>query len=336
MARVPARRTWLIGAAMVLQAIVIGTLVLAPPASTPSNAPLAMVAPPIVAAVVVEEINGIAGRPFDASISPDRATAEQSLRAGDVVAAVLVDLSTQHDTLLLVAPNGTGANDAIRDTLQAIGAPRGRTLTVEVLPLPGRHPVAPYALVLLGTLIGFTAAVIVTVRRGPVEASLRGGALRLRRFVLLAAVCAALAAVGGLAADVGALWLAAVTFLLVLIVALLTTALEAVLDVAGLAVATSLFMLTAAPLTRLIHPILQPEPWATLTPWLPHGAGLEIARSVTVFGGTGSARDWAVLLAYLGLAMATIATARRARTRAGVPVPPPLRPPRPDRGGSRR
>ena len=169
-------------------------------------------------------------------------------------------------------------------------------------------------------VVGFAGAVLATVRRGPVEGSLRGGVIRIHRFVLLAMGCSVVAAPLGAAGSVAVLPVVALTFLLVLVAAMLTTALQSVLDIAGLD-ATILFALTAAPLARGTHPIALPEPWVALTPWLPHGAGLAIARAVIVFGGTGSARDWALLGAYVGLAIVTVTAARQARARAGLAVP---------------
>lgn len=247
------------------------------------------------------------------------------LAAGTVVAAVVVDLATQHDLLLLDQSNAQAANASLQAVVQPLSAARGRDLDVQVRPGSGRSPVVPALLVLLSMLIGLLAAIGATWRRGPVEGSLAGGLVRQRRFILLAGVCAALAGALALAGGVAALPIVVLTFLLVLIAAVATTALQSLFDTAGLAMATLLFTVSAAPLVRGQFPGFLHEPWNTLTPWLAHGAGLRIARSVVLFDSRGSVRDWLVLLAWLGLSIGTLTVARRARARAGIAPPPPLR-----------
>lgn len=324
MARVPSRQAWLLAVALMAQAAVVLGILQASPTPRPHLAPIIVVAAPIVSGVLVQEANALPGRPFEARPGASQDQALPELEAGAAVGVVVVDLATQHDLLFLAEPNGDGANAAVRSAVEAVSASRGRTLEVRTVAIPGSRPAAPYLLVLVCTLLGFAAAVVSTWRRGPMDASMKSSTVRLRRFVAMAAACAGLAALAAMFADVAALPTFGLAFLVVLVAAVGTTALESLLDTAGLAVATVLFALTAAPLARLVHPILLAEPWATLFPWLPHGAGLAIARSILVFHGTGAVRDWALLLAYLGLSVATITTARRARRRAGVPVRPPL------------
>jgi hypothetical protein len=78
------------------------------------------------------------------------------------------------------------------------------------------------------------------------------------------------------------------------------------------------FVLTAAPLVRADHPWLLPTPWSEVTPWLPHGAALEAAGQVAGYGGAGTARPVAVLLAWVVVSLVTLAISRRERRRAGV------------------
>lgn len=323
MSRVTSRPGWLVALVLLIQGAVLVSLLI--PVSDPRRAPVALVAPPIVSAVLVEQANALPQHPFDAAPADSKEAALAELESGNVVAALVLDLATQRDLLLLEETNGQALNTSIRGIVQSLTARRGRDLDVQVLPGSGRSPMVPALLVLIAMLLGFGAAIVATWRRGPVEGSLAGGMIRQRRFALLAVACAALAGALALATGVAVLPIVVLTFLLVLIAAVATAALQSLFDTVGLVVATLLFTVTAAPLVRGLHPALLPEPWSTLTPWLARGAGLRVARSVVLFDSPGSVRDWLVLLAWLGLSVGTITVARRARARAGVAPPPPLR-----------
>lgn len=316
MSRLLTRSVWLVAMLLLAQVAVLVSLFGA--GHEPRRAPVVIVAPPIVSAFLVGEVNALPGPPFDAAAAETQEDATVLVRNGEVVAALVVDLATERDLLLLSSSNGTESNDAISAAVRSVSASRGRDLDVTVLDgtADGRAPAVPALFVLLTMLVGFGAALVATWRRGPVESQLAGAVVRQRWFVLLAAVAAVLAAAAGLVLDVDPLPFAALTFLLVLVAAACTTALESLFDTAGLALATLLFVITVAPMLRGLHPSLLPEPWNSLEPWLPHGAGLRIARALMLFDSDGPARSWVILLAWLGIAMGTIALSRRARARA--------------------
>jgi hypothetical protein len=97
-----------------------------------------------------------------------------------------------------------------------------------------------------------------------------------------------------------------------------TLALAGVLGVGGVGFATLVFVVSAAPLARVEHPLMLPTPWVQLTPWLPHGAALDAARQVAWFDGAGTLRPAVVLLAWLAVSCVVLAVSRRERRRAGV------------------
>ena len=322
MSRLTMRSVWLVALIVLAQVAVLFSLLSA--GHEPRRAPVSIVAPPIVSSFLVNELNALPGTPYDAAAADTQETAAEQVRSGDVVAALVVDLAGDRDLLLLSAANGTQSNDAITASAQAVSAYRGRDLDIDLLDGLGRPPAVPALYVLLTLVVGFVAALIATWQRGPVETSLAGGVVRLRRFFLLAAAAATLAAAAGLMLDVDPLPFAALTFLLVLVAAVCTTALESLFDTAGLALATLLFVVTIAPVMRGLHPSLLAEPWNTLSSWLPHGAGLQIARALMLFDSDGPARSWLILLIWLGIAASTVVLSRRARARAGeAPTPLP-------------
>ena len=330
MSRLTMRSVWLVALIVLAQVAVLFSLFSV--GHQPKRAPVAIVAPPIVSSFLVDQLNALPGTPFDAAAADTRQTAADQVRRGEVLAAVVVDLAADRDLLLLSPANGTRSNDAITASAQGVSASRGRDLDVELVEGGGLPPAAPALYVLLTLVVGFGAAVIATWRRGPVETSLAGGVVRLRRFVLLSAAAAALASAAGLILDVDPLRFAALTFLLVLVAAVGTTALESLFDTAGLALATLLFVVTMAPMVRGLHPSLLPEPWNTLAAWLPHGAGLQIARALMLFDSSGPARSWMVLLVWLAIATSTVTLSRRARARAGVLTSPLTAEPAADAG----
>jgi hypothetical protein len=104
-------------------------------------------------------------------------------------------------------------------------------------------------------------------------------------------------------------WLLAA--LTILAGAMTTQALLSVFGVDGLGVATTVLVLAAAPLVTLVHPLLLPEPWATITPWLPHGAALEAGTSLGYFGGEQVLRPSLVLVAWSVISVIPNVASRR-------------------------
>jgi hypothetical protein len=155
----------------------------------------------------------------------------------------------------------------------------------------------------------------VTWLRGPTTPTLALGARRLAVVAAIALTLGGLIGVGAsLRYDGGFLTWWAIAALTVLVGSVTTLALEGVFGVLGLGVATTLFVLAAAPLVRLTHPLLLPEPWATITPWLPHGAALEAGTEQAYFGGPG-ARPVLIALVWTALSVLTMVVARRERGR---------------------
>jgi hypothetical protein len=316
------RRRTVIAATLVglLQLAVVLTLVLGTSADTTHRAPLVVVAPPVVATAIVDQANGLAGAPVDAQIGASDGAARRAVRDGDAVAAVLVDLRRETDTVLVAGARGSRLNDVVADQVRTFERTFGRDVRlVELVPARAGDAGQRWAYAAVGAwlLVGFVIALVVTWRRGPVAASFRLGARRLLACATVAVGAALL--IGATAAvryDGGfaAWWLAGA--LAVFTVTATTLALESLFGVMGIGAATALFILTGAPLVRLASPWLLPEPWAAVTPWLPHGAALELASGQAYFGGP-ELRPVLVLVAWTALALLTMVVARRERP-AGV------------------
>lgn len=303
----------------VVQVIVIVSLALAGPDDKTHGAPIRIVAPPVVATSLVEAANGAAGRPFEAGALATAEEARDSVRAGRSVAAVVVDLAQQHDVLYVASANGTALNRVIEREVDAFEGAFGRTAVVRDL-VPAKAGDAGhrhvYGLAGLSVLVGLLIAIVVTWRHGSRAQTLIEGTRRFIATSLAAVVLGGL--IGAFYANyydtgLGVWWL--VTSLTILAATGTTLALQSLFGVLGIGVATTFIVLTAAPLARLVHPLMLPQPWAAITPWLPHGAALEAGASHAYFGGDQVVRPLLILAAWTVLSLLTMVVARRERRR---------------------
>ncbi|MFI5429889.1 hypothetical protein [Aeromicrobium sp. UC242_57] len=303
----------------VMQVAVIVSLALAGPDDSTHRAPIRIVAPPVVATSLVEAANGVAGRPFEARALATAEEARESVRAGRSVAAVVVDLAQERDVLYVASANGAALNRVIEREVDVFEGAFGRTAVVhDLVPAKNGDPGHRLVYVLAGVsvLMGLLVAIVATWRHGPRAETLLDGT---RRFFatsvaavvlggLIGAFCAAYYDTG-----LGIWWL--VTSLTILAATSTTLALQSVFGVFGIGVATTLIVLSAAPLVRLVHPLMLPQPWAAVTPWLPHGAALDAGASHAYFGGDQVLRPVLILTAWIALSLLTTVVARRERQR---------------------
>lgn len=312
------RRRLVLGAVLLLQLAVLVAIVLGRSDGTPHGVSVAMVAPPVVGAVLSERIE--AADPSATVVT--RSTTEAALdelRDGLVEAVVVVDLTADQDRLLLSPTNGRRLDDGIADGVRDVSATLGRTVAVERVDLPVVSRGLVAGLVIGAELLGFLAAVAAAWRRGAAEDESRGAATRIG--ALTAASLAGGLLVAGVATISGGAFLPwwLLGTLLVGAGAATTTALLGLIGAPGAGVSTALFVLAAAPLVSAHHLLLLAEPWAAILPWLPLGAGLATGSALSI-GGSGPLQPWLVLAAWVVLATATTAVARVLRVRAfGAP-----------------
>lgn len=308
------RRIAAVLALVLLQVIVVISLALATRSNHPREAPVRIVAPAVVATAMAERAN--ADSALEAHVLATAEEARASIRAGHSVAAVVVDLRGEQDTLYLAGANGSALNRDVRERVESIERSFGRAIVVRDL-VPARDGDADhrgvYVIAGVCSVLGFVVALVVTWLRGPTEPTLALGA---RRVAVSAAVALSLGGLIGAGAslryDGGFLTWWSIAALTVLVGTLTTLALESVFGVVGIGVATTLFVLAAAPLVRLTNPLLLPEPWATITPWLPHGVALDAGTAQAYFGGPGL-QPLLIAIVWAVLSVLTMVVARRER-----------------------
>lgn len=316
------RRGWAAVAVGLLQVVVLGSIVLLGPADdVPHRAPVAVVAPPVVVEAVSRQVDQMAGSPLSSRGASSAAAARAAVADGSVVAAVVVDLAVEQDTLYLASAHGDDLDRSVRALLTGIERSFGREVVVQdVVPTRSGDQDARGVYVIAGlcVLLGFVAPIAIIWVRGPVAGTLRLGLVRLGIAAASAAVAGLLVAVVAAArydTGIGRWWLIAALTLLAS--ATITLALTSLLGVLGIGVATAVLVLSAAPMAWFVSPWMLPEPWATIAPWLPPGAALDAARAEAYFGGAGS-QPLRVLAAWTVLAIFVLGSARRERARDSV------------------
>ncbi len=311
-------RWWAAAAVALLQMLVLGSFVLMGPPSTSHDAPVAIVADPVVVAAVVDQATEIVGDAVDFRAAGSPAAARAGVADGSLVAAVIVDLRVGQDTVLIASANGGDLNRTVLGLTRIVESSLGRGVVVQDI-VPTRVGDADargvYVLVGLCVLLGFVAPIIITWLRGPVAPTLARGLVRVTIVLGSAtAVGLVIALVAAARYDDGLLGWWLVAALTLAASATVTLALESLFGVQGIGVAAALLVLSAAPMARLTSPWMLSGPWSAITPWLPHGAALEAARGQAYFGG-GDPRSLQVLAAWSVLAIVTLLDARRERAR---------------------
>jgi hypothetical protein len=309
---------------LALEAIVLVSQLGRDPA--PHGLRLAIAAPGVVAQGLADQANALPGRPFRAQVlaqvDPAATTraARGAVRNGSSFAAVALDLRAGTDTLFVSTVADADLNRVVRARVAATENSYGRGLTV-IAVAPSRNPgvgrSAAYLLTALWVVAGFVCTAVLTLVRGPVARTFRLAAARVVGLAGASAVLSALIAVlARLVVDVNLplLWVLGTAAMLAS--AWTTLALESLARLAGLGLATTLFVLLAGPLFALNDPQLQPWPWSLVTPWTLHGAVLELANHLVHFDAAPVLRVMLVLAAWIGLPLLTAAVARRERLRA--------------------
>ena len=273
-------------------------------------------APRVVATVLVERANAVPGRPVRAEALGTSQEARASVRTGHSVAAIVVNLAAETDTLYMASANGTDLNRAVRRQVDAVEESFGRHVVVRDL-VPAKHhdtgQVGVYLITATCILIGFVVAIVIAWRRGPVAPTLARGAVRLGVATGVSVAAGAIAGIAGSVRYDGDLlgwWLLGT--LTVLAAVSTTMALESLFGVLGIGLAATLFVIEGAPLVRLTPTLLLPDPWASITPWLPYGSPLAAGSSQAYFGGS-HARPLLVLTAWITVSVLTLIVARRER-----------------------
>lgn len=259
--------------------------------------------------------------------APSEAAAVAALRHRRLDAVVVLGPPGAPLRLDTASAASTTLAAATTSAIRAAATATGRQLTTRdvVAPAPGDpHATAPFFVVLPLTIIGLLAAVVLTLvlrlPLGPLLAALAGVAVG-------GGVAAAVVADVALGALGGHAWTLAWTGALVTAAsATVACGLRRLLGVAGLGLAALvLVVLGSTSSGGATAPAMLPAGWRQIGPWLPPGAGVELVRDATYFGGDGGGRPLAVLAAWAagGLALCALGRATaRARRAPAVDVAP--------------
>src|SRR5690606_3580079 len=308
----PGWRSWA-GVALLLQVLLVGAIALDVAETEPHKVPLAIVAPPVVADTLVDEVGQLPGEPFAPVAAASAQDARRALLAGEVRGVVVVDLAETVDTLLLDGAADATLNRAVADRVGAVEASRGGTVPERVLraeAAPGLDRVR--AMVLLCGWGGFALVALISFVRGPFARTLTLGVSR-----VLGVVAAAAAAGLGVAAALGGsagpdVTVAAVAGTVLAIAALVTLALEALAGYAGLALSAALFVALALPLTLGVDPALLSDVSRVLVVQSPPGASLDALAAAALHHGADLLRPLLVLVSWALVALAVLLLTRRA------------------------
>jgi uncharacterized phage infection (PIP) family protein YhgE len=255
----------------------------------PHGMPIGVLEPRSAGAV--ESSNGM----FVPRIYQSESALRAALRQRDILVALVPP------RLLIVSAGGYAATQ-----YAAAGFTRAQPnlRVVDVAPLPAGDSRGLTLFYLAVALIfgGYFAATVVTTLVGPRSRSHRGAALRVGALLVFSLLAGFLTAVvvGPL---IGAVpdhvaQMGAIGSLVVFAAAMATSALQALLGVAGTLVALVAFVLLGNPSAGLYPGSFIPGFWGTIGPWLPGGAGLSALRGSIYFDGTGIGGRLALLVVY--------------------------------------
>lgn len=281
--------------------------------------------PAVVAQEAVRRANAMAARPVDARVldatdvlEPDAATARAQVRSGRAVAAVVIDLRRDSDTLLVQSWLPREVADQVHADTSAVSASYGRTLDVRRVPPPGpgdgRLPVRLLALLIAG---GVALAAAVSAWRGPVAATTARGAARLAGTA--AAGCVAGVVVTLLVETHDVLGTTLVCAATVAVSAWLVLAAESLLGLAGLGLATGLLLGPVAPMLAGADPAYLPSPWWQVDAVSPHQAALRLLQHDLTGIDVARLRGWLLLLAWAAIAVLVLVAARQERPATRTP-----------------
>lgn len=311
-------RAAVLGLVVVVQVVVIWSLA----AGRPSlhRADVVVAGPDAVARLVADDLRERGDGGFDATAVASARDAEQAVADGRAVAGYVVDLREDSTRVLLSAANGGRLDDQLQSQgLDVLARYTSKHVVAYVGDPPGEGPSRGLArsTVLAAVVLGWLLAIAVTVRHGPVDDTFRAGLERVGRLALGSFALGLATIVLGLLAGAGP-WLGLVVAASALVAAVTTTALESLLGVDGIGVATVLFVLSAGPLLTGAATEMLPGPWSALTPYLLHGAALDAADGLVLGLGHRGVHGVVVLAVWAAGSALTLVVARRERRRAGV------------------
>lgn len=299
-------------------------------APTPHEIPIAVVSGSAqVSDQTVARLNGIPSAPLRAVAVPDRAAAQQQIRAGELSAALIVDPQGTVDTLLVSGGGGVSASTAVSSVIGEVEAAQQRTVTtqdiVTLQPGDGRGLTGFY--LVIGWIVGgYLVAALLGVSAGARPATPRRAYFRLAALVPyailsgLGGVLVVDQVLGALTGHFFALWWLGA--LVVAAAATVTLAFQVLFGVLGIGITVLMFVILGNPSAGGAYQTsLLPTFWRTIGNALPNGAGTDTVRRIVYLGSNGITGHLVVIAVYV-VAGAAVALAgshllhRRARAAA--------------------
>jgi hypothetical protein len=293
-------------------------------APTPSDVPLALVAPAGAPAgtadSVADSLEGLAGDPLAVQVADTEDDARQLLADREVDGVLLLGTGSA-DTLLVSGAEGGAVSSALTEVLTQVDTAEQRTVTTQdVVPAADgdARGLSAFYLAVGWVVGGYLVASIIGVSAGSRPLTRARGVVRLGSL----AVYAVVSGIGGAVItgpvlgvfDGHLLALSAFGALLVFAVGAFTMALQVWTGLVGIGLAILLFVILGNPSAGGAYPApLLPPFWAAIGSWLPPGAGTSAIRGIVYFGGAGVGPACLVLTAYavVGLVATLLGSGRR-------------------------
>ncbi|MGY1802251.1 hypothetical protein ACI78T_03115 [Blastococcus sp. SYSU D00922] len=296
--------------------------------SAPRDVPVAVAAPPPVAAQVTEALEQARPGAFEPATLPDEAAARRAIAERDVYGAVVV--GPRGAEVLTASAGGPVVAQTLQQVAVGLSERLGTPVPVEdLVPAPADDPRgAALATGALPLALGGIVATVLLIRTTPglgrrfagASAIALGGGLALA--ALLQAWLGALDGNYWATSGVLALGLGATAFALL--------GLHAVAGTPGLGVGAAVVVLLGNPLSGAASaPEFLPTGWGELGQVLPPGATVSALRSVAFFDGAAAAGPLWILAAWAsgGLVLAALSALNSRRpVPAGAPPTPAERP----------
>ena len=298
-------------AVLVLQVVILWAIAQAV-TPRPHAAPVAVVAPSVVADALVHEARSVPGAPLQGVRYGREETARAAIARGELAAAIVVDLTSgEPDRVVVHAGRDPLATEALRVEYDSLAAGMDRTADLQLI---GR-PIDQGRLRLLAALSGVIGfGIALTLGRPPAPAIV----LAVPAAAVIGQALAWLPALHiGSPGQVGLVLGAAV-----LVTALTGVALRSVLGPAGAGLGAILLLAPAVLVLITPDPILLHRAAQLLYAVLPSTAAANALRGVTVFDTVAFVRPGLVLLAWgVGSTLALSPLGRRRSRRRAAHTP---------------
>lgn len=307
------RTIGLLAGCLLLQVLFIASYVGAFHSPQPHALKVDVAGPAAILPQVTGQLNAIPGNPVEASAVASRAEGERNLRSGETNAVLLSNPTSGTSTLLVSSAQGSSLSTAVSGVLRQAAAAQSTRLSVQdLVPAAAKdgRGLSSFYLVIGWLVGGYLMGTLLSIRQG-------NRARNFRRSLWRLIGCLGYAAVSGVAGALvvgsvgfgslpGGFWpVAGIGTLVVLVASVFTVTATSVLGVFGVGVSILVFVVAGNPSAGGAYGYgLLPEPWRSVGPWLPNGAGVDAIRSVVYFDGAGIGRPILVLATWLAASLA--------------------------------